>query len=98
MLPWELFLRETRDWPDSFLEREASRVRRIAAVRSASACDQTVKHTPWYVMVPLLLEALTSDVALPPGVWPLGDRKLVGGPKNAEEGRACFAKGSSVYG
>ena len=36
-----------RLWADSLRERPASRVRRMAALRSLSAWDQTVRHTPW---------------------------------------------------
>jgi hypothetical protein len=37
----------TTDCADSLRERPASRVRRMALLRSASAWDQTVRQTPW---------------------------------------------------
>lgn len=75
---------------DSLRERTDSRARRIAAVRSASACDQTVRQTPWYVMLP----APRASVPAPPrsgevlGATFVSRADTLLGPRYAEEGRA----------
>src|ERR1700683_218645 len=84
--PRRLLRRDAKtDWADSLRERAASRVRLIAALRSASACDQTVRQTPWYVTLPLppLALPLTALLLEDPGVlpWPT----LLGRPRNCAE-------------
>lgn len=65
----------------------------MADVRSASACDQTVRQTPWYVMLLLLPPAsgvfTIGDEPIPANgdVCPCGDKRPDDGPKYAEEGR-----------
>ena len=92
-LPWRPFTRASELWPLSLRGRLASKVRRIAAVRSASAWDHTVRHTPWYV------------IWFPPAAfapWPRSAppacpcEEKPDGPRYAEDGRAP-RKGSSPY-
>lgn len=84
----------TRLCADSLRERPASSVRRIAAVRSASACDHTVRHTPWYVSMLLALGFMSGAAR---GAAPCACGVRIDGPRYVDEGRAR-AKGSSVYG
>lgn len=88
-LGWRPLTRARELWPLSLRGRLASSVRRMADVRSASACDHTVRHTPWYVI-------WLPDAAFAPcprsAPFACPD-----GPRYADDGRAAW-NGSSPYG